>query len=747
MGLFNKNTSAGNAAAGNAKKAAKPSELAKTLDESVWASSENDFKQNKSFIIRDADGSTKYVALLFDTMQVGGIAGKAARRDESKGSLIEAIKTGRVKTYLRIEMLCDNCILIIPDEETILNMDEFALFANVTFTICTVDTNGLVTAKTMNGTDADDDPEMVVDFKTVKNAVLNKKGADALFSKATAGDVYGGSETADDAPDTSSDDMFNNGSSGASASDDDAEELPDDFDEPDDLPDDLPEDLPDDEDIPDIDDDDLGSSVDDDFDELGAAQPDDSYTDDSANDILGHDDGSEADAQAVTAYSDVTSEVVDDFISHRYYSDDLNLEISTDAFDTHFMHGNPYVPFNENRGEGWLNEYLSNFSRDANVRMERLHNENLYRLRDTYLRIIRKNCESIVKNLDFSDENTQYGRIRAAIERNKNVNEASLPEIIAERREALEQKWYEELEQYAESAALEAKKAYEDEHRQQHDRMINDIDHEARDEIEREYQNGLRHVNDDRRREAGKLLDLAVSEALKEVAKLYDSALEAEQKEYLRLQNEMTRFIDANRKDEKVRIEVLAEENRQVRRANEVRKEYTAKIKVMSAEFDMKKTMLQADIDRMNREHDEELKNYEREWSDKVQDQKDRAAELEARIDDLLKQYAELDEKKTQEFADRMEALKQENKMKDENIEHIVITHKRSNLISIFLVVAILIASIGIGFMIGSLANIRNSSNIEQDLIYQQYQEEANRTSNDKPSESPTENTESDSVD
>ena len=747
MGLFNKNAPAGNATAGNAKKVVKPSELAKTLDESVWASSENDFKQNKSFIIRDSDGSTKYVALLFNTMQVGGIAGKAARRDESKGSLIEAIKTGRVKTYLRIEMLCDNCILIIPDEETILNMDEFALFANVTFTICTVDTNGLVVAKTMNGTDANDDPEMVVDFKTVKNAVLNKKGADALFSKATAGDVYGGSEIADDIPDTPSDDMFNNGSSGAAASDDDAEELPDDFDEPDDLPDDLPEDLPDDEDIPDIDDEDLGSSVDDDFDELGAAQPDDSYADDSANDILGHDDGSEADAQAATAYSDVTSEVVDDFISHRYYSDDLNLEISTDAFDTHFMHGNPYVPFNENRGEGWLNEYLSNFSRDANVRMERLHNENLYRLRDTYLRIIRKNCESIVKNLDFSDENTQYGRIRAAIERNKNVNEASLPEIIAERREALEQKWYEELEQCAESAALEAKKAYEEEHRQQHDRMINDIDHEARDEIEREYQNGLRHVNDDRRREAGKLLDLAVSEALKEVAKLYDSALEAEQKEYLRLQNEMTRFIDANRKDEKVRIEVLAEENRQVRRANEVRKEYTAKIKVMSAEFDMKKTMLQADIDRMNREHDEELKNYEREWSDKVQDQKDRAAELEARIDDLLKQYAELDEKKTQEFADRMEALKQENKMKDENIEHIVTTHKRSNLISIFLVVAILIASIGIGFMIGSLANIRNSSNIEQDLIYQQYQEEVNRTSNDKPSESPTENTESDSVD
>ena len=184
MGLFNKSAAPANNTQASAKK--KTSELAKTLDESVWASAESDFKQNKSFVITE-NGESKYLALLFDTTQIGGLAGKSARKDESKGSVLEAIRTGRIKTYLRIEMLCDDCILIIPDKETIENMDEFNLFRGVDYVLCTVDSEGLITSITADGSDAKNAPEMVVTFNEIKDAVMNDKGGDALIKMARAG--------------------------------------------------------------------------------------------------------------------------------------------------------------------------------------------------------------------------------------------------------------------------------------------------------------------------------------------------------------------------------------------------------------------------------------------------------------------------------------------------------------------------------------------------------------------------------
>lgn len=746
------------------EKKKKASDLSKVLDESVWERALEDFKANKGFITKDADGETVYVGLLFDTTQVGGLAGKNARRDESKGSIIEAIRTGRIKTYLRTEMLCDDCILIIPDKDTIENMDEFNILSSSEYSLCTIDVDGNLVALTSDGTD--DGPELTVKFSSVKDCVLNGKTFNDLKQFAYAGSVYSGNSVT--APDMtpSADDLFNAGSSGsvfgdvvpeeAQPLDEDIEDLPDDMAEEDDDPfganapvaqsapvkTTKPVEQPDTSDAFDSEDlaDDFGTSGDD-FADLDGSMTDpvDAGVNMAAavaaapaapaqannmadSSILGYDDAPEDEAEPMTYYSDVTAEFMNNYVVHKFYSDDLGLEVSTQPFDTKFLHANPYIPFNENRGDGWLNEYLSNFSKDANIRMERLHNENLYRLRDKYMRIIRSNCEAIAKRLDSQDISNQYGRIKEAIEHVKADNIEHLPQLIAERREALDKEWYDEMNRAAETAANKERAAYESRTRATHNRAIEAIEHDARDEIEREYSNAMRRMNEDRRAEAGKLLDLAVGEALKEMDKLYEKVLASEQKEYLRLQNEMTRFIDDNRKDEKIRIDVLAEENRQVKRANEVRKEYLAKIRIMNAEFDAKKSALQADIDRMNREHNEELRNYENDWSSRVSDEKARAAELESRIDDLLKQYADLDAKKTSEFEARINELKAENEAKDDNIEHIITTHKRSNLISIFLVVAILIAAIGIGFMVGSLVNIRNTSAIEQDSVYQSYQ-------------------------
>lgn len=708
MGLFGKKDKSQGAAPVEKVKTSKKkkkNELLKVLDESVWESVREDFKSNSQFTMVDQDGTVKYIGLLFDTKLVGGLAGKDAKKDESKGSIIEAIRTGRIKTYIRTEMLMDDLFIIIPDAETIDNMDEFVILTSVPYVVCSVTDDGMIMTETENGTDDENDPELQVTFSQIQEMIATGDDVRNLFPyQATSTPFSGGNYD-------ESDEEFNFDSA------DGIEDLPDDMDE------EITGGYEDIEDLPD----DLDDGLDDDVDDL----PDDvdmDYTDSSddtisAEDIATYDtyESDVADDGGYDEYEDVTEDVVKDFVVRKFYSDDLGLEVSTQPFDAQFLHGNSYLPFNEDRGSGWLNEYLSNIAKDANTRMERMHNENLFRMRERYMRLIQGHCANIARSLDITDDSTQYGRIRFAIEQNKSDNLDMVEQSIAAKRDKLEDSWERKLEQVGQEAAATARQQYIDRHGRSHDNDIFQLESREKDEIERDYQNSLKRMNEDRRIEASKMLDIAVNETLKDMSNLYLRVLRDEKKEYIRLQNEMTRFIDDNRKDEKARIEALAEENRQVKKANEVRRDYTAKIKAMAAEFDMKKTMLQADIDRMTHEHELALDNSKTEWSLRLEEERNKNKALQGQIDELLEKYATLDEKKKAEYESRVAALEQINKAKSNDIEHIVEVHKQSNSITVMLIVAILVAALGTGFMFGSVMNVRKTSQIEQQSVYQQY--------------------------
>ena len=777
MGLFgNKNKSDASAAPQSApqnapkpSKRAKKNELMKVLNESVWESVHEDFKANKQFILQK-DGETRYVALLFDTNDVGGLVGKEAKKDESKGSVIEAIRSGRIKTFILPDMLQDDSFLIIPDIDTIDNMDEFAMFSSIKYLLCTVSPDGGVTTETVGGTDNDDDEDLFVTLEDIEKFIKNGDNVETLFPYMNGHGLppaFGG-----------------NGPANAPM-DDDIEELDDDDDYDD-------EDEDEDEPIsgpvgptpmgpvvngptpvgpspivggpqqpvspqqpvvngptpmgpqqpqpvqqpqptqPTPTQAPMGTGgidsllsgntpVDDEYsdDYDGMDDYDDDYDESMNDEGEGYSEEGEYNDDG-DDYEDITEEVVNDFVIRNFYSDDLGLEVSTEPFDLQFLHGNAYVPFNEDRGSGWLNEYLSNLAKDANTRMERMHNENLFRMRERYMRIIQGHCENISKSLDISDDSTQYGKMRFAIEQNKTDNYDQIESSIADKRIQLENSWEAKLEQVGETAAAEAKQQYIDRHITAHENDLLNLETREKDEIERDYQNSMKRMNDDRRIEASKLLDLAINETLKEMSELYLKVLRDEKKEYTRLQNEMTRFIDDNRKDEKARIEAIAEQNRQVKQANEVRKEYTAKIKAMSAEFDVKKTTLQADIDRMKKEHDIELGNYEAAWKEKVDAEKAKNEDLHRQLDELMVKYADLDSAKKAEYEARINTFEQERASWKEELDHVVSVHNRSSKVTIFLIIAILLASMGIGFIFGTILNVRKTSEIEQSSLYKQ---------------------------
>lgn len=723
MGLFSKKAKGNKAKAANTNEAAtkhaarnKKNELVKVLDESVWESVHEEFKNNSQFVITDSEGNTRYVAFLFDTRQCGGLAGRDARKDESKGSIIEAIKTGAIKTYVRLEMLMDETFVIIPDLETIDAMDEFGILADGEYILCTVSEDGNDISTVTDG-----DEEIVVTFDQIRSTIQNNLDVHTLFpGGGDATDALLGMAPSKKQSDEEAADGAASDGDLEDIIDDDIEDLPDDLDDlPDDIDDDIePQATPTPQPVaqptpvaeP-------ATEQEDDFSDIDDIPVDDTAEEGVAGDEGGYDE-----------FEDITEEVVEEYVSRRFYSDDLGLEVSTEPFDMQFMHGNAYVPFNENRGTGLLNEYIANLCKDANVRMRRMHNENLFRMRERYMQLIQQQCINIAAALDVSDDKTQYGMIRFAIEQNKEENLDGVNAAVESKRKQLNESWAKKLDQVAAEAAASARAQYEDRYGRSHESDLQNLVSREKDEIERDYQASLRRLNEDRKAEASKLLDIAVNETLKEMADLYIKVLHDEQREQARLQREITKFIDDNRKDEKARIEALAEENRQTKKAEEVRREYATKIKAMSAEFDMKKTVLQADVDRMRQEHDIEISKLEAEWKKKLNEEHAHSEDLQKKVDDLLDRLATVDEAKTLEYKERMEALENEKETWKRHTDDIIAEHKKSDnsnfKMSLIVIIAAIIAAIGIGFMAGSIVNIRKSSEIERTRVEQAYQTE-----------------------
>ena len=737
MGLFKKKNDADKSAAtpenGAESKAAaskknKKNELLRCLDESVWESVYADLKANKKFIITDDDGNKRYVALLFDTKSVGGLVGKEAKRDESKGSALEAIRTSRIKSYIRNEMLLDDSFVIIPDANTLDSMDEFMFFNDAKFILCTIDSEGNIRTETQRGTDEDDDPEIELTFDQVKQMATDdvdtvdewflsqKTAKEAAKATAEAGandevapvDVKS-EDFEEDIPELDEDDDFSDiGTSSpatgtqsaapvaSTASADDALEMPD-------GPVAQTQAQPQPQPQP------QAQPVGDSYPEMSG----DSYGDGGYGDS--YDD---TDDGGYDEYADITAEDLDNFVVRHFYSSDLGLEVSTAAFDAQFVHNNQYVPFNENRGTGWLNEYLNNMSKDANTRMLRLRQENMYSLRSQFMSAIQDACVKIEQSLSTEDDGTQFGKMKYAIERSRTMNLENIDQSTQQKKEQLEDSWNRKLQQVGAEASAAAIQQYIDRYGKGHDSDIFNLESREKDEIERDYQNAMRRLHEDRRIEASKMLDAAINASLSALSKVYLGMLQSEKVEYMRLQNEITRFIDENRKDEKARIEALAENNRQVKQANDVRKEYAAKMKAMASEFDMKKVALEADISAMQRKHDEDIRKSDNEWKAKL-------AEYQAKIDSLqeeLKQSKEdfhnLHDTLEADYGKQIDDLKNELDLREDNMGHVIETHKRSNLITVFLIIAAVIAAIGAGFILGTWINVSKVSRLEQENAY-----------------------------
>lgn len=646
--------------------------MSSVLHESVMGTVLDDFHENTPFVL-EVDGHTKYLGLYLDTEDIGGL-NKKSNKDEAKGSIIECINSGRIKTLITADLLEAEDIIIVPDSITLDAMEEFSLLARAPYRICFVDDdeNIELTENSISWQEAmqiQTNQESLKRFLGLEEEEVEEEPYEEELYEEEIEDIpyEDDSSPADEVPDDYSsgeDTMFEEGF------DFNDEEDYSDYDEPTDESDD----------------------TEDDFSEEPEVDP-----------------------------YEIPDELVHGTITRKFYSDDLGLEITTEPFDAQFLHHNGYVPFNESFEDGWLNEYVSHLTKDANTELKKMHQHNLFKVRERYLKLVAMHCEDIQRSLDTNDDNTQFGQISSSLKKRRLNTLSDIDKIVAKKRNEIETDWENKIKQVGEDAATMARKQFRDRFGSQHEQNLYQIEPNVKNEVEQDYHIAVYQMQEDRRAEASKRLDYGINETLQEVSEMYVDMLDAEQFRYNELQAQIAAFVDDNRKDDVAQRKALEEDHKRRREAEEVRSELTSKLESKASEYEANRISLQVEIEDMERKNEQKIQENNMICENKINEYKNRNEELQDRVNDLLTKYSDLDAQKKMEYESRINQLINERATWEDKCNHIVEVHKRSNSISGFLAIAAIIATLAIGFIAGSFIQINNDSVTQQAEIVNEF--------------------------
>lgn len=688
MGLFGKKKEAAADAPVSTSKKGKRDGLASVVDESVPERALELFKTNDAFIV-EVDGEDKYAGLLLDTETIGGF-GRKAVKDEDKGSILEMIRNNQLSIYATPELLAEEKFIIIPTDDTLANMEEYGILTGAQYSVVLVAKDG--------------------SFETTDVAMTYDEACDISTGDAYITDFVGGEEEQQD--DMSDLDEPGDEEVAGESEDDDFEPEDPDYDEQEVLF------------LPDEDEDDFDGNEDD-----GSVENDEPESEQEDT----QESEAEPEVEQEPEDEELTPEVEDKFdetIIRRFFSDELGLEVSTEAFDSQFLHGNPYIPFDENRSEGWLNNQLNEMSRDANIDMKRLHEANLFELRSKFYNLLSLHAEHIQKDFDITNPETEFGQIMRDMDMSYAQALDGVEAKVAEKTDELKRVYNEAKEAFVADARAAAEKQYRERHGRQHEADINAIPAAIKSEIEASRESGKREFMKDRKAKAARQMDLGVSLILQDISREYQKRLADESALCHEWRERINTFLDNNRKDDIARAKALAEELAQQEKADKVLAEYTEKLRAKDAEFEAHTRMLEQEVANDKKDMQKQIAEYKAECASKVEDVKKQKDEVQAKLDELMEQYTQIDERKGREYEARLAQAKDEAEAWSDKYDYLAAAHKKNNIFIVALAAVGVIAALAIGVLVGTNMNLGAQQAQTSTAITQDYQSRMDKIEN-----------------
>lgn len=717
------------------KRLRKNERLSSVFKETVMEQVLADMRDNSEFDVAGpadfASGTgheVYHVAWLLEVSSIGGLSKKTAR-DEDRGSIIECVNSNRIKVILNDAMDSMNVLGFIMDKATIDAMSEFGILRDAQYQTMYISDDGSVMSTEGSVSVTFEDAELISSGRLSMQSLLSSKGCSWLVSESSVSDDVDEFSDVDDsaigAPVMDADVIESPYVQGdhdieyASADEDIVDET-DEFDESidGDSYDDLDEPaevsvaadeaaidalLSGDEEVPQMAaPDSIAMNIEQVYQEDISAQAQQSQFGrevSPAQPTFGEVEQHALGMPATTA--DMTQ-----VIRSAYYTHDLGLEITTTPFDEQFGEGNPVSTFDEDRGPGFMNEYLSQISRDANADMRHLRDSNLHHLRERYIYMMSLYAKKVTEELDVEDSNTRYGQNKKQI---RDAYERALADIDS-RVESLRSSLYRDFEngmnEAAELAAAQAKERYRHKHESALKQRVMDAESRVRFDVESTYQSDINKMYEARRQEAAKRMDAGEAEILGLLSHEYATMYVDEYRLYRQYRDEIAKWVDNNRKEDIAYAETLREEQRQAEKADAVRAEYQAQLQQQAQDFEHRRASLEQDIDHIRERHEELMADVEARHSEELVNLRNKNTELQRQFDDLLDRYSSLDATKAQEYDLRLKQAQDEAEVERKRAEQAADQNKGTYRMVIVLLIVSVIAALCVGMVIGMRQNI-----------------------------------------
>lgn len=329
-------------------------------------------------------------------------------------------------------------------------------------------------------------------------------------------------------------------------------------------------------------------------------------------------------------------------------------------------------------------------------------------------------CEKLQKELDYEDSHTEFGEWYFNQMTTFSNKESDMENVVIEKRKVLQDTFTNAIKEVREQAANRAEADYRSIHSAQQEELVRKIPDKIREELDGEKTTFLNGFHEKRRSEAKTKLELGISEALVAAKEKYQKRLDEEVKIYEDYRNQLVSYLKENREEDLAHDALLREELLQNEKATKVMAEMTAKLEGQTADFKARKERLLADLDAMKESRDREVARLEAQHADRLKSLQGELDASHARYQDLVKELANVEAKKNEEYKEKLVAKDREKEMLTMLMENAEKRNKKNGVLLGSIALIAVVAALLVGLLFGS----RNTQTVDANAVRSQVEME-----------------------
>lgn len=398
---------------------------------------------------------------------------------------------------------------------------------------------------------------------------------------------------------------------------------------------------------------------------------------------------------------EVAHSEIRDSIVRRLSSEDLDLLVDVEEFDRVFSTETPAVTIEIGHADAWLADQVSDYVRQANSQIEKMHADHVEQLRRDYVSLMSLHSEKIMREFSTTRPGTQYFDLTRAAKEDFEADMRQGTEEISGEQKQISLRFETEADEQARAAAESARARFYAQNRSMRERLLSEAGINVEKRIEDRYAAKRKTLLEMRRSDAQLAMELGSTKAMQLLSERQERQHQ-EQTALLRQWNDrITSFIDENRKDDVARTQTLAEKLARDTQVQELTDQFARERRELQDQQAQRVRELEGEMISNRERAAAELRERESEWKYALEVEREKVGNGNALVSKLEEQMGAMDRHYKEQYESRIETLVSDKESYGAELDRANHIQSRANKILMVLVIVLALAAFAVGIIVG----------------------------------------------